>query len=131
MPWVEVFAAFVTSHLVGDYLLQTEWQVGHKFGGLSSHRQARRALVSHVATYTLAFMPALIWLLDDLDIGVLLVAAGIALPHLVQDDGRLLGAYVRRVKGASPENATLMMAVDQSFHILTLFGLSLGVGAVT
>ena len=26
MPWVEVFAAFVVCHLVGDYLLQTDWQ---------------------------------------------------------------------------------------------------------
>ena len=30
MNWVSVFARFVVSHLVGDYLLQTDWQARHK-----------------------------------------------------------------------------------------------------
>jgi hypothetical protein len=29
MPWVEIFAVFVVSHLVGDYLIQTDWQALH------------------------------------------------------------------------------------------------------
>ena len=66
MPWVEVFAAFVVCHLVGDYLLQTDWQALHKRGGLGSDPVSRRALVSHIVTYTLAFVPALIWLADDI-----------------------------------------------------------------
>ena len=63
MPWVEVFAVFTVCHLTGDYLLQTDWQARNKRGGLGSgHPVARRALVSHIATYTLAFVPALVWL---------------------------------------------------------------------
>ena len=62
MPWPEIFAVFVVSHLVGDYLLQTEWQAHNKHGGLGPDPVRRRALLSHVATYGLAFVPALVWL---------------------------------------------------------------------
>ena len=130
MPWVELLAVFVVSHAVGDFLLQTEWQATHKRGGLGRDREARRALLWHVATYTLAFVPALAWLAGELGPGALAaVAAGIALPHLVQDDGRLLGAYVVADKHTSPQPGMLLLAVDQSFHLLVLFGLAVAAGA--
>ena len=133
MPWVEVFAVFTVCHLTGDYLLQTDWQARHKRGGLSaSNPVARRALVSHIATYTLAFVPALVWLADDLQAGVLWVAALIAGPHLVQDDGRLLRLYIAKVKGHdAAATAPIVAVVDQSFHALALFGLALLVGDLT
>ena len=62
VSWVSVFAGFLVAHMVGDYLLQTDWQARHKRGGLGGDRVARRALVTHVTTYTLAFLPALIWI---------------------------------------------------------------------
>ncbi len=128
MPWVEVFAVFVVSHLVGDYLLQTEWQALHKYGGLTGSWTMRRALFSHVGTYTLAFVPSLVWLGGSVARAVG-VAALIAVPHLIQDDGRLLTSYARTVKGADIRaNASLWMALDQSFHILILFGTALLVG---
>lgn len=127
MPWVEVLAVFVVSHLVGDYLLQTDWQARHKRGGLGRRDPIRRrALLSHIATYTLAFVPALVWLASDLGAGVIWVAALVAVPHLVQDDGRLLDAYMRRVKGtAAAENPAVAGAVDQALHFTALFGLAL------
>jgi len=127
MAWFEVFAVFLVSHLVGDYLLQTDWQAVHKHRGLGPDPVARRALVSHVVTYTIAFVPALIWLADDLQAGaVVAVAAGIAIPHLVQDDGRLLALYVSRVKGCDIAAFPLVgAAVDQTMHIVALFGLAL------
>jgi hypothetical protein len=126
MPWVEVFAVFVVSHLVGDYLLQTEWQALHKHGGLSGTVEMRRALLSHIATYTMAFIPALVWLWSTDGPGVFGVAALIAIPHLLQDDGRLLYAYARAVKKADlGANRGLALAVDQSFHVLALFGTAL------
>src|SRR5690349_18805350 len=100
MPWVEVFAVFVVSHVVGDYMFQTEWQALNKHGGLAAPGVHRRALVSHIATYTMAFVPALVWLSGSLELGVFGVAALIAIPHLIQDDGRLLGAYAMAVKKA-------------------------------
>jgi hypothetical protein len=124
---VEVFAVLVVSHLAGDYLLQTDWQARHKRGGLSGDAVARRALVTHVTTYTVAFIPALIWMRDTLGAGGIVgVAALIFIPHLVQDDGRLLSSYLRSVKGCSEQTAAeIFTSVDQSFHILVLFGISL------
>lgn len=130
MPWVEVFSVFVVCHLAGDYLFQSDWQAAHKMGGLGPDPLARRALLAHIAGYTLAFAPALIWLADDLGAGALLVAALVAGPHLVQDDGRLLDLYLRRVKRCDPETVPgVRAAVDQAFHVLALFALALVTGS--
>jgi len=129
MPWVEVFAAFVVCHLVGDYLLQTDWQALHKRGGLGPDPLARRALFSHIVTYTLAFVPALVWLADDIGAWAIATAALIAVPHWIQDDGRLLTAYVVRVKHTDPRrNPSVAAAADQSFHFVALFLTALWVG---
>ena len=129
MPWVEVFAAFVVCHLVGDYLLQTDWQALHKRGGLGPDPLARRALFSHIVTYTLAFVPALVWLADDIGAWAIATAALIAVPHWVQDDGRLLAAYVVRVKHTDPRaNPSIAAAADQTFHFVALFLTALWVG---
>ena len=93
MSWVSVFAGFLVAHMVGDYLLQTDWQARHKRCGLGGDRVARRALLTHVTTYTLAFVPALIWIADELDPAWAIVSAVlIFLPHLVIDDGRVVAA---------------------------------------
>jgi hypothetical protein len=124
VSWVEIFAVFVVSHALGDYLLQTDWQATHKRGGLGRDYTARLALLSHVSVYTLGFVPAMIWLSDDgLNLGgALLLAAGIFVPHMVQDDGRLLSGYIRTVKGCDEESEReIFTAVDQSFHLIVLF----------
>ena len=123
MPWVEIFAVFLVSHAAGDYLLQTDWQATNKRGGLGPNPVARRALLSHVASYTLAFVPAGIWLASDVSpLGLVALAAGIFVPHLVQDDGRLLTGYITRVKGpGAAAMPAVYRSVDQSFHMLVLF----------
>jgi hypothetical protein len=126
VSWVEIFAVFVVSHALGDYLLQTDWQATNKRGGLGSDRNARFALLSHVLSYTLAFVPAGIWLASSggglRALGLVLLALGIYVPHMVQDDGRLLTAYIRTVKGnGAVETREVFTAVDQSFHLITLF----------
>jgi hypothetical protein len=124
MNWCTLFVVFVVCHLVGDFLLQTDWQATHKYGGLGGDPERFRALASHVLTYTLAFLPALVWigverkLWEAVAAGVLIYAF-----HLFQDDGRLLDAYMRRVKG--PDSIAIpgiRTAVDQSFHLVTLLG---------
>jgi hypothetical protein len=126
VDWVEVFVVFAVSHLVGDFLLQTDWQATHKFGGLGPKPESRRALLAHTITYTLAFVPALIWLSTDIGAWALGVAVLIALPHMIQDDGRLLDAYLRRVKRVQGEPpGGLRLALDQSFHMVFLFLLAL------
>ena len=122
---------FIVCHAAGDFLLQTDWQAVNKRGGVGRNREARRALLRHILTYTLAFVPALVWIGDDIGAGwAVLLAAGISIPHLIQDDGRLLSAYIAAIKGrGAGETQTVFMAVDQSFHLLTLFVTALIVAA--
>ena len=119
------------SHLAGDFLLQTDWQAAHKHGGLSGGGESRRALFSHLTTYTLAFVAALIWIGSELGAGTALATVGlVSLPHLIQDDGRLLGRYIALVKGPGAAQVPLVLvAVDQTCHFLVLFGTSLLVTA--
>jgi hypothetical protein len=126
--WVSVFAAFLVAHMVGDYLLQTDWQARNKRGGLSGGI-AFRALAMHVTTYTAAFVPALVWIADELDVGwAVLTAALIFLPHFVIDDGRIVRFYLARVKRADGFDLGLAASVDQSFHVLSLFLVALLLG---
>jgi hypothetical protein len=118
--------AFYVSHLAGDYLLQTDFQAEHKWGGLGRDPVARRALFSHLTTYLLAFVPALIWLGDELGLWAALgIAFAIWLPHLVIDDGRLLRTYMHRVKRAPDPAPQLTAGVDQATHIVSLFAVAL------
>jgi hypothetical protein len=126
MAWVEVFAVFVVCHLIGDYLLQTDWQASHKRGGLGPVRESQRALASHILTYTLAYVPAFIWLAGEIGTTLIPVVALVAIPHWIQDDGRLLTVYIERVKGVeAAANKSVAAAVDQSFHFLVLLGTAL------
>lgn len=127
MPWTEVFGVFVVSHLVGDFLVQTESQARNKLGGLGPASEPRRALLAHICTYTLCFAPALIWLSEDLSALELAgVAALIVVPHLIQDDGRLLSAYLTRIKRTRSTPGDLVwVGADQSFHLLALFATAL------
>ncbi len=130
MTWVEVLAAFLVAHMVGDYLLQTDWQARHKAGGLGGDRVAFRALTAHVATYTLAFVPVCVWIGDERGAGwAALTAALVALPHLVVDDARIVRLYLREVKGAESFDRGLAATVDQAFHIVSLCVVALLVGA--
>ena len=133
MEWVEIFAVFVVSHGLGDYLLQTDWQATNKRAGLGGDAVARRALFSHVAMYTLAYVPAGIWLAGELDgLALAALAIGIFVPHLVQDDGRLLTAYVERVKGGrAASDKAVLISVDQSLHLIVLFATAVAVHSAT
>lgn len=124
MTWSAVFAAFFVSHLVGDFLLQTEWQAVGKGRGLGD-RRSRLALLSHLGVYTLAFVPALVWIGTQAGAGrAIAVGAAVAIPHLLVDEGHLVRLWVRDVKRAQPAQ-NLNLAVDQSFHFLCLFGAAL------
>jgi Protein of unknown function (DUF3307) len=130
VEWTEAFLIFVVAHLVGDFALQTESQARHKRGGLGADRTARRALFSHVTVYTLVFVPAFVWLWGDIGAGVLALAAVIFVTHLVQDDGRLLDRYVVHVKRTDPRrHPAVVVAVDQTLHVVVLFALALAVNA--
>ena len=131
MSWVSVLAGFLVAHMVGDYLLQTDWQARHKRGGLGGDPVARKALISHVTTYTLAYLPAFIWIGSELGVIWAIIAAILVyVPHMVIDDGRLVALYLRRVKRADGLNLGLAASVDQSFHVLSLFLAAMVLGVV-
>jgi hypothetical protein len=129
VSWVNAFAGFLVAHMVGDYLFQTDWQARHKRGGLAGDRVALRALLSHVTTYTAAFIPALIWIGSQTDAAVAIVAGVLVFfPHLIVDDGRLVRFYLARVKRADGFDLGLAASVDQSFHVLSLCLVAIVVG---
>ena len=57
-----------------------------------------------MTVYLLAFVPAFVWLWRESGALVLGLAALLFATHLVEDDGRLLHGYVRRV--ATPTRRT-------------------------
>jgi hypothetical protein len=130
VSWVSLFAGFLVAHMVGDYLFQTDWQARHKSGGLGGDPVARRALLNHVTTYTLAFVPAFVWIASELDsVWALVAAVLVFLPHLTIDDGRLVSFYLARVKHVDGFNVGVAASVDQSFHVLSLWLVAMLIGA--
>ena len=125
MTWAGVLAAFLVCHLAGDLLLQTEWQAITKVQGLGT-LEGRRALLRHVTTYTLAFVPALIWIAVDRSLlRALAVAVLIAVPHVLVDDGHFVQVWPREVKHTPDPAPSLQLMVDQSFHVVCLMAAAL------
>ena len=125
LTWPAVLAAFLVCHLAGDFLLQTEWQALTKVQGLVTP-EGRRALRNHVATYTLTYLPVLAWLASDRSLlGAIGIAALIAVPHLIVDDGRLVARWMISVKHVPDAAPSLELMVDQSFHVVCLLGAAL------
>jgi len=127
VSWVEIFAVLLVAHLMGDFILQTEWQALNKHGGLGRDPVKRRALIAHVATYAIPFLPAFYWIGHHHGAGSAGACAAVTLgTHLVQDDARALVWYVRRVKKTTaPFGSPLWMSIDQSLHIGFLFAAAL------
>src|SRR4051795_3852099 len=116
MTWTEVSLVLLVSHIGGDFILQTEWQALNKRGGLGRDRESRRALRDHALTYTLAYVPGLVWIAAERgDALPLLLAVLITLPHVIVDDGTLLRGWMRAVKHCADPAPGLTIMVDQSF----------------
>lgn len=125
MSWPAVFAAFLVCHLTGDLLLQTEWQAMTKTRGLND-REGRRALMSHGLSYTLPYLPALVWVGAERGaVRAVVVALLIALPHVMVDDGRFVRVWLRDVKHSSDPAPSLRLMVDQSFHVVCLLAVAM------
>jgi hypothetical protein len=122
VTWAALFGVFLLSHLVGDFLLQTDSQASEKEHGLRGGPVKRRALAMHGLVYTLAFVPALIWVADDSGaLAAIAVAAAVGLPHVLVDDGSLVALWIRRVKHVHGVPSTVVrLGVDQSSHVLAL-----------
>jgi hypothetical protein len=131
VTWDQVFIVFLACHATGDFLLQTEFQATRKAGGLGSNPVARKALFGHLFTYSLCFVPALVWIAHKQSVGRMIAAAAIGLlTHLVQDDRRLLYRYTITVKKADPPpDNPLWIFIDQAAHLVWLFAAALAAAA--
>jgi hypothetical protein len=126
MTWTEVYLVLLVSHIAGDFILQTEWQALNKRGGLGRDRESRRALRNHALTYTSAYLPALVWIAAQRgDALPVLLVLMITLPHAVVDDGKLLRGWMSTVKHSLDPAPSLMIMVDQSFHVVMLLPVAL------
>ena len=106
---------FVVAHLIGDFLLQTEYEAMNKAQG----RFLNGALLSHSAKYTLCFAPVC-WVFQ-----VPLFWLGAILgTHLVLDRRWPIIAWRRHVKRDSEEGIKqtfwLTVIIDQIFHLFVL-----------
>jgi len=100
-------------------------------GGLSSDRVAGAALLSHTFIYSLAYVPAFVWISSWLGWQTLFVAAGIAIPHFLQDDARLVTIYIRSAERMDTSaHPTVVALIDQALHMVALFGVALLVSAL-
>jgi len=125
MSWAPVLAAFLVCHLAGDLLLQTEWQALTKVRGLNDP-EGRRALMAHAATYTLPYLPVLVWIGADRGAArAVVVALLISLPHVAVDDGRFVRVWLRQVKHSPDPAPSLRLMVDQSFHVVCLLAVAM------
>jgi hypothetical protein len=125
MNWPAVMIVFLVCHATGDLIFQTEWQALTKGRGLGDH-EGRRALMRHVTGYTLAFLPAIIWVAIDRSVlGAIGIAFLIAIPHLLIDDGRFTQMWLHDVKHAPQPAPSLRLMVDQSFHVVCLLAAAL------
>ena len=125
LGWPAVLLSLLASHLAGDVLMQTEWQAVNKAGGLREPH-SRKALLAHVSAYTGSFLPTLVWIGKRTTVKrAVTVGGAVAIPHLLVDDGRLVDVWLREVKRARQPPPALIVAVDQSFHVICLMGAAL------
>lgn len=125
MTWSSLLLALVVSHVVGDVLLQTDWEAINKRGGLTG-AGSMRALLMHVTTYTLSFVPVAVWVGEDRSVArAALALVLVAVPHLLVDDGWPVSVWITRVKHAPLPAPALSIAVDQAFHVVCLLAVAL------
>jgi fatty acid desaturase len=110
-----IFEGLLIAHLLGDWLLQTEWQAQNK-------RTNWLALLSHVAVYH-AIVFIILFFGFKLDVVRVIVAVGaLALFHIILDKQDPVRWYMRtfRLTVTRTPERWLMVAVDQSIHLVLL-----------
>ena len=112
---MSLFDKLLVAHLVGDWLLQTEWQALNK-------GRNYRALFSHIGVYSIVIFSVLIFDFGFQNILVYVVVGLLAASHALLDRGKPVIRFMktfRLIVDRKPER-WLTIAVDQSLHILTL-----------
>lgn len=110
-----LFETLLIAHVVGDWLLQTEWQAMNKATNW-------RALLTHVLVYHIVILAALLWRMGPGAPAVYFVVLGLAVVHVVMDRKRSVEWFMRamRISVRREPSGWLAIAVDQSLHLVWL-----------
>lgn len=110
-----LFESLVIGHLLGDWLLQTEWQAQNKADNWG-------AMLAHVAVYHAVILGILILRFGAAATPVYLAVGGLALTHAMLDRKWPVAWLMRalRISVHRAPDRTLTLAVDQSLHLLLL-----------
>ena len=117
-----LFESLFLAHLLGDWVLQTEWQALNK-------TREWRALLMHLAVYHAIMLAVLLTRFSFTDARVWIAIIFLAATHAVLDRRtftiNLLKAF-RGIVQREPES-WLVLAVDQSLHLLAIGSAVLGI----
>lgn len=110
-----VFESLILAHLLGDWLLQTEWQAKNK-------SSSWRARWSHVAVYHIVILAVLVVRFGMQDPRVYITVGILAISHAFLDR-RWPVLWLMKTLRISVNNTPerwLIVMIDQSIHILLL-----------
>ena len=109
-----LFEYLFMAHLLGDWLLQTEWQATNKHDNLL-------ALLSHIVVYHAIILLVLLWQAGPARPLLFGVVLFLAVTHALMDrfTVRPLMKFMRITEKREPER-WLTVAVDQAFHLLLI-----------
>lgn len=110
---MNIFTWLFLGHLVGDWLLQSDWMARGKRQGIFT-----AAGMVHFATYT-AVMIGILWLLGDQGVGQgLLVGSIIFISHWLIDATNLVQWWMRFY--GQRDQAVVRLMIDQTWHLVVL-----------
>ena len=110
-----IFESLFLAHLVGDWLLQNEWQAVNK-------RKRWQALISHVVIYHMVVLAVLVLRFGFQNANVYIAVAFLAVTHAILDLRRPVEWFIRtfRLSANRDLDLWLVIVVDQSIHLVLL-----------
>jgi hypothetical protein len=112
---MNIFAWFILGHLLGDWLLQSDWMALGKRQGLFT-----RAGLAHYIVYTLSILIVL-YISNDIPLTLptlLLISLIVFISHWLIDATNLVEVWMA---AAGQRNQIMVrVMVDQTFHLLVL-----------
>jgi hypothetical protein len=120
-----LFESLVIGHILGDWLLQTEWQAQNK-------AERWTAMFVHVTIYHVVLLAILVLRYGTSAAPVYIAVAGLAVAHAVLDRKWPVAWLMRalRISVHRPPDRVLTLVVDQSLHILLLACAALYLGGL-
>jgi hypothetical protein len=117
---VTIFEGLLMAHLLGDWLLQTEWQVLNKAKNV-------RALATHVAIYHAVVLVVLLFGFSLRFVPVIAVVVALGVLHAILDRRAPVKGLmnVLRLTVTREQDQWLAVVVDQAIHLLSLGVVSL------